>query len=29
MINSIFGSYVVLERDFSKKAAARYWKIKC
>ena len=29
MINSIFGSYIVLEQDFSKKAAARYWKIKC
>ena len=29
MINSIFGSYIVLERDFSRKAAAKYWKIKC
>lgn len=29
MINSIFGSYKVIERDYSKNAAARYWKIKC
>lgn len=29
MINSIFGSYRVLERDYSRVAAARYWKIKC
>ena len=29
MINSIFGSYRVLERDYSKTAAARYWKVKC
>lgn len=29
MINSIFGSYKVLERDYSKTAAARYWKVKC
>ena len=29
LINSIFGSYIVLERDFSRKAAAKYWKIKC
>lgn len=29
MINSIFGSYIVLEQDLSKKAAAKYWKIKC
>lgn len=29
MINSIFGSYKVLERDYSRTAAARYWKIKC
>ena len=28
MINSIFGSYRVLERDYSKTAAARYWKVK-
>lgn len=29
MINSIFGSYIVLEQDFTKKTAAKYWKIKC
>ena len=29
MINSIFGSYKVLERDLSRNAAARYWKIRC
>lgn len=29
MINSIFGSYKVLERDYSKTAAARYWKVRC
>ena len=29
MVNSIFGSYKVLERDYSRTAAARYWKIKC
>lgn len=29
MVNSIFGSYKVLERDYSKTAAAQYWKIKC
>ena len=29
MINSIFGSYKVIERDYSKHAAAKYWKIKC
>lgn len=29
MINCIFGSYKVLERDYSKTAAARYWKVKC
>lgn len=29
MIGLIFGSYKVLERDFTKKAAARYWKIEC
>lgn len=29
MIGSIFGSYKVLERDYSRTAAARYWRVKC
>lgn len=29
MIDSVFGSFQVIERDFTKKAAAKYWKIKC
>ena len=27
--NNIIGSYRVLERDYTKKTAAIYWKVKC